>query len=84
MLNPGSDHVVGNALNAQVLLQKIQLLPLERMLEVDDFVEFLHARILKGQADMQDRDLVRRAAQVSRPSFAAVWDNTEDSAYDAL
>ena len=84
MLNPGSDHVTGNALNAQLLLQKIQKLPLERILEVDDFVEFLQLRTLRAQASLQDRDLVRSAQQVSQPSFAAVWDNAEDAAYDAL
>lgn len=36
------------------------------------------------QSDYQDNSLVTAAAQVSEPSFAAVWDNPEDAAYDDL
>ncbi len=62
---------------AQILIEKIQALPPERIAEVDDFVDFLRLR-------EQDRHLVRTAAQTSQPAFAAVWDNKEDEAYDAL
>jgi hypothetical protein len=72
------------AVNAQMLIQKIQSLPPERVAEVDDFVEFLRLRIERSQAQAQDRALARMASQVSEPSFANVWDNTEDEAYDAL
>ena len=34
--------------------------------------------------DYQDGSLVTAAAQVSEPSLAAVWDNSEDAAYDDL
>lgn len=63
--------------NPEVLFQKIQALPPERLAEVDDFVEFLYLK-------EQHRSLVLKAAQTSTPSFAAVWDNTDDEAYDAL
>ena len=63
--------------NAQVLIEKIQALPPERMAEVDDFVDFLRLR-------EQERCLTRAAALVSAPAFATVWDNAEDEAYDAL
>jgi Protein of unknown function (DUF2281) len=59
------------------LLEKIQALPPERIEEVEDFVEFLRGR-------EQDRALTRAAGAVSAPAFAAVWDNPEDEAYDAL
>jgi hypothetical protein len=36
------------------------------------------------QSNDQDISLVTFAAQVSEPSFAAVWDNPEDAAYDEL
>jgi len=36
------------------------------------------------QSDYRDSSLVTAAAQVSEPSFAAVWDNPEDAAYDEL
>jgi hypothetical protein len=72
------------AMNAQMLIQKIQSLPPERVAEVDDFVEFLRLRVDRSQAQAQERDLTRMASQVSEPSFASVWDNAEDEAYDAL
>ena len=70
--------------NAQVLIQKIQDLPPERIAEVDDFVEFLRQRTEQAQAHAQDRALTLRATQASEGSFAAVWDNADDEVYDAL
>lgn len=70
--------------NTQVLIQKIQSLPPERVAEVDDFVEFLRMRVQQDQAHAQDRSLARMATQASECSFASVWDNAEDEAYDAL
>ena len=70
--------------NTQVLIQKIQSLPPERVIEVDDFVEFLRLRVQQDQAQAQDRALTRMTAQASEASFARVWDNAEDEAYDAL
>lgn len=63
--------------NTQLLIEKIQSLPPERMAEVDDFVDFLRLR-------ERERSLTKMAAQASAPAFAAVWDNPEDEAYDAL
>ncbi len=63
--------------NAEMLIEKIQALPPERMAEVDDFVDFL--RLREGE-----RSLTQMAAQASTPAFAAVWDNADDEAYDAL
>ena len=71
-------------MNAQVLIQKIQSLPPERVIEVDKFVEFLRFRVQQDQAQAQDRALARMTAQASEASFAQVWDNAEDEAYDAL
>jgi hypothetical protein len=63
--------------NAQALPEKIQALPPERIAEVEDFVEFIAAR-------EQRRVFTREAAAVRTPAFAAVWNNPEDDAYDAL
>lgn len=63
--------------NTQLLIEKIQSLPPDRLAEVDDFVDFLRLR-------EQERSLTQRAAQVSAPAFATVWDNPDDEAYDAL
>lgn len=60
----------------QVLIEKIRQLPLERMAEVDDFVDFLRAR--------DEQRLTQAATRVSEASFAKVWENDEDAAYDRL
>lgn len=72
------------AVDAQMLIHKIQSLPPERVAEVDDFVEFLQLREDRSRAQAQERDLTRMASQASEPGFASVWENAEDEAYDAL
>ncbi len=59
------------------LLTKIRALPLERVAEVEEFVDFLRQR-------EQDQRLTEAAARLSESSFAAVWDNPEDDVYNAL
>ena len=66
-----------NANSLRTLIEKIEDLPPERQAEVEDFVEFLS---LKDQ----DRSLTRAAATLSEGSFAKVWENPDDSAYDQL
>jgi hypothetical protein len=61
----------------RALIEKINLLPAERLHEVEDFVDFLRLRD-------QDGALVRAAGAASAPAFAAVWDNPEDDVYDAI
>ena len=47
------------------------------LLEVEDFVDFLRTR-------EDDQRLTQAAARASEASFAAVWNNDEDAAYDRL
>ena len=61
----------------QVLFDKIKQLPPQRMAEVEDFVDFLRAR-------EDDQRLTQAAAKASEASFAQVWDNDEDAAYDRM
>lgn len=61
----------------QVLIDKIKQLPPQRMAEVEDFVDFLRAR-------EDENRLSRAAAKASEASFAQVWDNDEDAAYDRM
>jgi hypothetical protein len=61
----------------QILLEKIQALPNERIAEIEDFVEFIAAR-------EQERSLIRAASAVSAPAFAAIWNNPEDDSYDEI
>jgi len=62
--------------DTHALMERIQALPPERIAEVEDFVAFITAR-------EQDR-AVTRAAAASAPAFAAIWNNPEDDAYDAI
>jgi hypothetical protein len=64
-------------MQADTLIAMIQALPPERIAEVEDFVAFITAR-------EQERALTRAAAAASGPAFAAIWNNPEDDAYDAL
>lgn len=59
------------------LIEKLKTLSPERMAEVEDFIDFLRAR-------QQHSALVRVAARVAEPTFAKVWNNERDSAYDWL
>lgn len=61
----------------QMLIEKIKQLPLQRLAEVEDFVDFLRAR------DDEQR-LTQAAAKMAEASFAAVWNNDADAAYDRL
>ncbi len=61
----------------QVLIEKIRQLPPQRLAEVEDFVDFLRTR-------EDEQRLTHAAAKVAEASFAAVWDNDDDAAYDRL
>jgi hypothetical protein len=66
-----------NSLDTQALIEKLKSLSPEHISAVEDFVDFLHARD-------EERSTQRAAARASEPSFAKVWDNDEDAAYDKL
>ena len=68
---------MGHAVEEQTLLKKIRTLPPEKVIEVEDFVDFLRGRL-------DDRRLVRAAAKLSEDAFRKVWDNEDDAAYDKL
>jgi len=61
----------------QNLAEKLQTLSSKQIAEVEDFIDFLRLRD-------QDRGLTRASAEVSAPTFEAVWSNPEDDVYDAL
>ncbi|MBI3245569.1 MAG: toxin-antitoxin system, antitoxin component, Xre family protein [Deltaproteobacteria bacterium] len=63
--------------NSQVatLIEKIRILPPEKLVEVEDFVDFLRQR-------EDDRRLIRSAAKLSEAAFQKVWDNPDDAEYD--
>jgi hypothetical protein len=61
---------------ASALVEKIHSLPPERVVEVEDFVDFL--------AQRDERRLTSAAAKLSEKAFRKVWDNPRDAAYDRL
>jgi hypothetical protein len=65
--------------NPQVatLIEKIRILPPEKLIEVEDFVDFLRQR-------EEDRRLIRSGAKLSETAFQKVWDNPDDADYDQL
>ena len=63
----------------QRLIDKIRKLSSEKVIEVEDFIDFLYQR----QTD-SDQNLNIAATTVSEASFAKIWDNPEDAEYDNL
>ena len=61
----------------QVLFDKIKQLPPQRLAEVEDFVDFLRTR-------ENEQRLSLAAAKASEASFAQVWDDDDDAAYDRM
>jgi len=61
----------------QILISKIRVLPPERLMEVEDFIDFL-------RQTSEDRQLRLAAAKLSEDAFSKVWDNPEDAEYDSL
>ncbi len=62
---------------ADLLLKKIMSLPPERIVEVEDFVDFLRSRV-------EEDALTQSVSALSEPRLNDIWDNPEDAAYDQL
>jgi len=63
----------------QRLLDKIRKLSSEKVIEVEDFIDFLYQRQTNS-----DQNLTIAAIKLSETSFSKVWDNPEDAEYDNL
>jgi hypothetical protein len=63
--------------HVQALIGKLELLPPERVNEVEDFIDFIKQR-------NQDRQLTQVARRLAEQSFANAWDNPDDAIYDQL
>lgn len=61
----------------QTLIDKIRVLPPEKLAEVEDFVDFLRQR-------NEERLLTQAAIKLSEAAFQKVWDNPDDAEYDKL
>ena len=62
---------------ARELMVKILDLPPEKIVEVEEFVDFLRARL-------QDAALTRATSALSEGKLREVWDNPDDALYDKL
>ncbi len=63
----------------QRLIEKIRQLSSPRIVEIEDFIDFLYQR-----EHQSDDNLTLAATKLSEASFSQVWDNSEDAAYDNL
>ena len=73
----GVEKMTERNLKEDTLIEKIRVLPQEKIAEVEDFVDFLRQR-------NEDRLLTQAAAKLSERAFQKVWDNAEDEVYDRL
>ena len=64
-------------IQVQILMEKIQILPPEKIAEVEDFVDFLQHR-------SERQRLARTATKLSEVPFQKIWDNPDDAVYDEL
>lgn len=61
----------------RLIIEKIRLLPPDRVSQVADFIDFI------SQRD-QERELLKTAGKMAEDTFKKVWDNSEDDIYDGL
>ena len=73
----GVEKMTERNLKEDTLIEKIRVLPQEKIAEVEDFVDFLRQR-------NEDCLLTQAAAKLSEIAFQKVWDNAEDEVYDRL
>lgn len=59
------------------MLDKLKNLSSERLIEVEDFIDFLNQRD-------QDKRIREDYAKASEDTFKKAWDNDEDAIYDTL
>ncbi|MBD2189126.1 toxin-antitoxin system, antitoxin component, Xre family protein [Pseudanabaena mucicola] len=70
--------IQSDAKSEQRILEKIRKLPFDKIVELENFIDLLYQRPNSSQA------LVTTSTKLSEASFAKIWDNPEDSAYDNL
>ncbi len=67
---------MADALREQALIGKIRDLPVEKVAEVEDFVDYLRRK--------PEPSLGQVAARLSEDVLRKIWDNPEDAEYDLL
>ena len=59
------------------ILTKIRMLPLDKVAEIADFVDFISQK-------EQEHQLRQAAGKIAEDTFKRVWGNSEDDVYDRL
>ncbi|HET6468287.1 MAG TPA: hypothetical protein VFG43_07915 [Geminicoccaceae bacterium] len=67
----------GTAGATERLVAKLGELPPDKLIEVEDFVDFLRQRT-------EERLLVATSVRAGEAAFEQVWDNLDDAVYDRL
>ena len=70
--------IQSNEKSEQRILEKIRKLPFDKIVELENFIDFLYQRPNSSQ------NLITTSTKLSEASFAKIWDNPEDAAYDNL
>ena len=70
--------IQSNEKSEQRILEKIRKLPFDKIVELENFIDFLYQRSNTSQA------IVTTSTKLSEASFAKIWDNPEDASYDNL
>jgi uncharacterized membrane protein len=65
------------ASQAQYMLEKLEHLSPDRLVEVEDFIDFLQQRD-------QNKHVKQDFSCASEAAFNKVWDNDDDALYDKL
>lgn len=61
----------------KILIEKIRMLSPDKLVEVQDFVDFLSQR-------SRDTRILQAGNKMAEDAFAKVWGNPEDAEYDSL
>ncbi|MCY7377566.1 MAG: DUF2281 domain-containing protein [Pyrinomonadaceae bacterium] len=60
----------------ELLFEKIEQLPPQKIAEVINFVDFL--------AEREEKKLIEAATKLSEKAFGKVWNNDDDATYDKI
>ena len=61
----------------KILIEKIRMLPMEKVTEIENFVDFLSYKV-------RHSEFLQATNKLSEEVFQKVWDNPEDDAYNDL
>jgi len=66
-----------NAINMNTMVRKLELLSESKLIEINDFVDFLISKKEKENTE-------KFFSKISNTSFNKLWNNKDDEVYDEL